>query len=208
MAVRLARGGMLVLVLVAGCGRPFFSGGLDLQLTSRDRADGPALELGGSFTRAVYRVEDKNTVTVVLVQGRAEDPQRIATMRMFWRPVAGRTPIDRTATNALVRYYEFRDSPEERDTLGLYAGGGFMRLDSDPNLNRVTGTLWDADLRLTDRSEAFVDRLGRAVLAGRFTAGRDDAGVTELLHRLNQQVEERLGYPRLVRAVRRGGSEG
>ena len=63
----------------------------------------------------------------------------------------------------------------------------------------MEATLFDADLRLTDRSEAFVDRLGRTALAGSLTARRDDARVTTILRRLNLRVSEALGYPRLVR---------
>ncbi|MEO1237357.1 MAG: hypothetical protein AAFX76_11270 [Planctomycetota bacterium] len=182
----------------AGCNRAFFTADTELQLISRDQPDGAPVELANRFSRAIYRFEDANTVTVLLWQGNLDDPQRVATIRMFWQPRAGLTPIDRTSTNALVRFYEFRDSPEERDTLGVYAGGGFMRLSGSPELASVSGSLWDADLRLTDRSEAFTDRLGRAVFRGRFEATRDDAAVTTALRELNQHVEQRLGYPRLV----------
>lgn len=195
----LALTGALVIASFVGCTQPLRLHDTQLSIASRDRLDGRQIELTGESIRAIYRVEDKNSVTVLLIQGPDDNPRRVAALRMFWKARAGLTPVDRTATNALVRFFEFRDSPAEPGTLGVYAGAGFMRLHDDPNTARVSGTLWDADLRLTDRSEVFTDRLGRAIVAGSFTADRDDAAVTTLLRDLNQRVSDRLGYPRLVR---------
>jgi len=189
---------LLVLTAVTGCTRPFAGGDAQLQIASRDRDDAPGFTVAGEFTRAFYRFEDQNTVTVVLIQGSGELPARIAVLEMFWKARAGLTPIDRTATNALVHFFEFRDTEAEPNTVGVYAGAGFMRLHDNPTAGRIAGNLRDADLRLTDRSERYTDRLGRAVLAGSFTAQRNDAQVTAVLRELNQQLEERLGYPRLV----------
>lgn len=210
--------------LLAGCSQPWLGSGGALQITSRDGGrqiideQDSALRFDDGRTQAIYRYDDDNTVTVLLIRGSRDHPDHVATLRMFWKARAGSTPIDRTATNALVRYFEFRDAPgdtpapgntpddsaaneieDDRGTVGVYAGAGFMRLHDDPTLGRVTGSLWDADLRLTDRSETYTDRLGRAVLAGSFTADRDDAAVTTMLRDLNQRIEQRLGYPRLVR---------
>lgn len=196
-ALALATLSLLVLVGV-GCSRPFADGDAQLQIASRDQADRTSLTMAGEFTRAFYRFKDQNTLTLILIQGPDNAPHRIAAIDMFWKARAGLTPIDRTATNARVRFFEFRDTEAEPNTIGVYAGAGFMRLHDNPTVGTVDGNLWDADLRLTDRSEDYIDRLGRAVLAGSFTAERDDARVTSILRELNQQLEERLGYPRLV----------
>lgn len=188
----------VLLVVSIGCSRPLVDGDAQLQISSRGATDRQGLTMSGEFTQAFYRFEDQNTVTVVLIQGPADAPERVAALEMFWKPRAGLTPIDRSATNALVRFFEFRDTQAEPNTVGVYAGAGFMRLHDNPTVGTVDGNLWDADLRLTDRSEAYTDRLGRAVLAGSFTAQRNDAMVTTILRQLNQQIEERLGYPRLV----------
>ena len=45
------------------------------------------------------------------------------------------------------------------------------------------------------------DRLGQAVLKGRFAAVRDEAALSRHLRQLNLQVRQRLGYPRLVHAA-------
>ncbi|MEM9420403.1 MAG: hypothetical protein AAGA25_15345, partial [Planctomycetota bacterium] len=183
---------------LSGCTRPLVDGDAQLQISSRDTANRAGATLSGEFTQAYYRFTDQNTVTVVLIQGPDEAPERIASLEMFWKARAGLTPIDRTATNALVRFYEFRDTEAEPNTVGVYAGAGFMRLHDNPSVGTIDGNLWDADLRLTDRSNDFTDRLGRAIFAGSFTAQRDDARVTTILREVNQQLEERLGYPRLV----------
>ncbi|MEM6757657.1 MAG: hypothetical protein AAF586_10860, partial [Planctomycetota bacterium] len=109
------------------------------------------------------------------------------------------TPVDRTATNTAIRCLAFRDTPDQRDAVGVYGGAGFMRLHSDPALGRITGTLLESDVRLVDRSQGFVDGWGRAAVSGTFTADRDDAAVTTILRGLHPRLEERLGYPRLVR---------
>ncbi|MEM1107060.1 MAG: hypothetical protein AAGH99_00020 [Planctomycetota bacterium] len=190
---------MITLVFTGfGCTRPLLDGDARLQVSSRN-ADDQSTTVG-EFTRAFYRFGDQNTVTVLLLDGEAEAPERVAAIEMFWKAKAGATPIDRTATNAVVRFYEFRDTDAEPDTVGVYAGAGFVRLHDNPRGGTVDGNLWDADLRLTDRSETFTDRLGRAILAGSFTAQRDDAMVTRVMRTLNQRLEERLGYPRLTRS--------
>lgn len=183
---------------LAGCAAPLLIGDDRLELTSVDRLDGASIELADAATTAIYRLDDTNTLTVLLVQGPVDQPQRVVELRMFWKARAGLTPVDRTATNTVVRFFEFRDDAEEPRSLGLYAGAGFLRLQDDPAVGEVEGTLWDSDLRLSDRSADFTDRIGRGTLAGSFTAVRDDAGVTRLMLELNQLVTERLGYPRLV----------
>ncbi|MBB6431396.1 hypothetical protein [Algisphaera agarilytica] len=188
----------LLVGLLAGCSRPLVDGDAELQISSRETEGREGTKLSGEFTQAYYRFTDQNTVTVVLLQGPDDAPERVASLEMFWKARAGLTPIDRTATNALVRFYEFRDTAAEPNTVGVYAGAGFIRLHDNPSVGTIDGNLWDADLRLTDRSTDFTDRLGRAVFAGSFTAQRDDARVTSILRELNQQLEERLGYPRLV----------
>jgi hypothetical protein len=183
---------------VGGCTTPELASEIDLTLTSRDRPDATGFGFGDGLATAIYQLSDKNSLTVLLLQGPANDPTRVIELTMLWRPRAGLTPIDRTATNATVQLLEFRDSPGEIDTLGLYAGAGFLQLHDDPAGGTLTASLRQCDLRLSDRSEAFIDRWGRLNLEGRLTARRDDARVSQLQRDLNQRVRDRLGYPRIV----------
>ena len=189
----------LALAVLGGCG----TWGVDrppaeLGLVSRDPGPGSGSVASAAFGQVLYRYESDSNLTILLFDGPADDPTRVAVLSMFWRPRAGSTPVDRTATNVVVRYLNFDPAAGDDDALGVYAGAGFMRVYSDPAAGALDGTLFDADLRLIDRSETFTDRLGRTALAGSFEARRDDARVTTILRRLNLRVSEALGYPRLV----------
>ena len=151
------------------------------------------------FGTGIYRLDSKHSLTVVLWSGSEQEPTEAVTMRMFWRPAAGATPLDRTATNATVQYIVF-DGAEAGGEIGIYSGAGFLYPKSDPGQRRLDAQIWQATLQLSVWSEGYEQRLVRGELSGRFTAARDDAAVSEAIRRLNVQVSERLGYPRLVRA--------
>ncbi|MEM6459543.1 MAG: hypothetical protein AAF710_09150 [Planctomycetota bacterium] len=186
--------------VLAGCSQPILLDEGELRLTRRDAdpARTAPVVLFDNRTTALYRFRDLNDVTILFIQGPVDRPRRVTALTMIWKPTAGATPVDRTATNTAIRCLAFRDSPDQRDAVGVYGGGGFMRLHTDPALGRITGTLLESDVRLIDRSEGFVDAWGRAGVTGTFTADRDDAAVTTILRGLHPRLEDRLGYPRLV----------
>ncbi len=170
-------------------------------LTIRGQADpqGPPLALTGDFTTAYYRYTDANAATFVLLEGPEDRPTQAAVVRLFWRPRAGLTPIDATATNCSVQYLVFaHEKDADRGQVGVYAGAGFLYLSDTPGGSTVSAALWDANVRLDAGSDAFRDLLGQAQLEGSFTAKRDDAKVQQLITQLNRLTTERLGYPRLV----------
>lgn len=184
-------------LVAGGCGSPSWSlvsGESDLKVYSQTH---PGRTLTGDFDRAFYRLDGENAVTIVLLAGPEDAPEQAAVVRMFWQPRAGATPISASATNASVQYLVF--GPQNGE-VGVYSGAGFLHPNSDLGQNTLRAGLWEATLRLADRSANFDDSLGKAVLRGEVTARRDDAAVHDLLHQLDQQVTERLGYPRLVRA--------
>ena len=198
------------LAAISGCGVSLFNQPPgELRLVSRDTGETTG---NAVFAQALYRYESDSNLTVLLYDGTADDPTRVAILSMFWRPRAGSTPVDRTATNTVIRYIDTATPEAGDDTagadpnaaaapagLGVYAGAGFMRVYSDPAGVELNATLFDGDLRLTDASEGFADPLGRTALAGSFTARRDDAQVTTILRRLTLRISDALGYPRLVR---------
>ncbi|MCG8511126.1 MAG: hypothetical protein MI741_18055, partial [Rhodospirillales bacterium] len=150
---------------------------------------------------------DDNSVTVVLLDGPANNPRQAITLRMFWRPRAGLTPLDAEATNATMHYIVFpleaeagNDTPMNatRAPIGIYTGAGFLYPKRSPGAEDLLANVWDASLRLTDAGEGFVDLLGPATITGDLRATRDDAGVQDAIRQLNQLVADRLGYPRLV----------
>ncbi len=216
---RARRWGIAVLTVgfivgVSGCRTASELTAGDLRLTSVDRSDLEPINLTDAADLAIYRVADRNTLTILLIQGEADRPRRVAVIEMFWDARAGRTPVARTATNATVRIIDFesfgpgnrsagasdrQDAADQAPRVGIYAGGGFLRLFDDPRDGQLQARLRDFDVRLTDRSEPYIDRLGRGILSGRVDAARDDARVNQLMRQINQRVSAGLGYPRLVR---------
>ena len=171
-----------------------------LAVTSRDDA---GTRLRGDFDTAYYAFDSANSVTVVLLAGPEESPTQAATIRLFWAPQAGKTPISPEATNATVQYIVFADRRTEAGffrEVGVYNGAGYLYLDGKPGVAQLTGSLWQSDLLLADRSERFNDLLGQSRIAGSFSARRDEQKVSQLLRQLNHRISGRLGYPRLVRA--------
>jgi len=191
----------VILVLLPGCGSLLVQNSA-LSVVSRDDT---TLRLQGDFDRAYYTYNEKNAVTIVLIQGPDDEPVQAAAIRMHWQPAAGLTPINPDSTNATIQYMVFanrRTNDGYFREVGVYSGAGFLYLDDTPGSSQMTGSLWQADILLADRSDRFKDLLGQSTLRGSFTARRDDARVGDLLRLLNNQVSDRLGYPRLVESDR------
>lgn len=158
--------------------------------------------LQSGFETGLYRFDDKNNATIVLFNGPPENPAQAVTIRLFWQPRGGKTPIDQTATNATIHYVIFTGAPAQQ--AGVYSGAGFVYPKNSPGGARLQGSVWEADLVLQDSSSGFKDLLGQAKLTGSFAVRRDDAGTLGAIRRLELMVRQRLGYPRLVE--RDGGS--
>lgn len=186
----------LLAIALAGCGLlQGGDGGGSLSVRSRDDQ---GVVLKGGFQSGYYRFDGDNAATIILFDGPADDPVQAVTMRLMWRPRAGHTPIEPTATNVTMHYVIF--APGASREVGIYSGAGYLYPKSKLGSSRFTASLWDASLRLQDASERFEDLLGQAVIKGSFTVRRDDAAMERLRHRVNLMIRERLGYPRLVDA--------
>ncbi|MEX2215376.1 MAG: hypothetical protein WD768_14685 [Phycisphaeraceae bacterium] len=169
-----------------------FSGeGGDLVMRS---AKDENVTLQGAFDSGVYAAADRNTATIVLFAGEPEAPTQVVTIRMFWNPQAGRTPVDPTATNATIQYIIFSGNE-----VGIYSGAGYLYPKDDLDGETFAGSIWQSTLRLSDKTEGFVDQLGSAQMEGKFKVSRDDVAIDQKLHRLNVQIREKLGRSRLVK---------
>jgi hypothetical protein len=102
--------------------------------------------------------------------------EQIATVRVFWRPVGGRTSMNITSLNATYRYVLMTP-----DTVAMYEGAGFVRLWGKNGGKDLKARLMDGDLRLTQASAGFVDTLHRARIRGNFTAKYDDVRALDVL---------------------------
>lgn len=201
---------MLILfsVVLIGCASPTFLTGPGGKLTITSRVD-EKVKVRTGFETGVYSLDDRNQLTMVLFDGDPKQPRAAMTVRILWRPRAARTPIAPTATNATVHYIVFRDQPVEGGQddaaapiaqAAVYSGAGFVYPYSKLGKKNMRIGVWDASLRLHDATAGFIDELGAAEVKGRFTVRRDDQAIHQLLHGLNVEIRQRLGYPRLVRS--------
>jgi len=154
--------------------------------------------LRGGFESGIYTIADQNTATIILYDGPADNPSQAVTIRMFWNPHAGRTPIDPTATNATIQYVIFGDGGKE---IGIYSGAGYLYPNTTVGSDLFTGSVWQSTLRIADKTDGFDDTIGLARLEGKFTVNRDDINLTTALHALNRQVRDRLGRARVVDSI-------
>ncbi|MDX1564578.1 MAG: hypothetical protein R3236_04180 [Phycisphaeraceae bacterium] len=167
---------------LGGCQVPLGPGAGDLSIQSAHQDDAV---LHGRYETAVYRYLSPTSVDVVMVEGSLENPTQALHLHLFWKPLAGRTPFDRHATNSTLRYMNFTGHGA-----GLYRGGGFLFPKTDLGLNVFEGELRHATLRLSEQTNHFDQRadgalLGdRVLVSGSFFARRDDRAVETLLRRL------------------------
>ncbi len=148
------------------------------------------------FDSAIYEFGDEDTVTIVMLKGTPEEPELAATLRLMWKPRAGKTPVDRSATNLTINYVVFAGD----DQVGIYSGAGFMLPEGKPGRGRIGGDIRQATVRLSDSSDQFTDLLENIRLEGDVTALRADGEVQPLLRKLALKIRERLGRVRLVSA--------
>ncbi len=167
--------------------------GGDLSLRSRSN-DG--VRLDGAFATAYYSVDDQQRLTLVLMDGPEQKPERAVTLRMQWRPRAGKTPVDRNAINATIHYAIFSGAGSEQ--VGIYSGAGFVFPRGELGDDTLRLSLWDSSLRLLDRTPGFNDLLGQAVLTGDFRVEHNPGETRRLIAQLDQLLTQKLGYPRVV----------
>ncbi len=187
---------LLALMLTGGCGAWTIgegSGGGQLSIASQSS---PGTKLAGGFSRGWCSYNGKDSLTILLIDGPEDDPSQVVTVRMFWEPSPGNTPIDPTATNATIHYVIF--TGQDKNQVGIYSGAGFVFPTSDPGDATLEAGVWQANLTMADRSAGFNDLLGQAMLRGDFTATNDSVAVEQAMRRINVKIQQRLGYPRQV----------
>lgn len=171
---------MLVGGWLGGCGATSSGGATALRINSQDHNTWMAPD----YVTAVYRAIDENTADIFLsdiaedeildrlrrgVQDANGEAGTVTHLRLFLFPVAGKTPIDFTASNVTITHVVLAQG-----TMGVYGGGGFL-LPSDAVGSPVfTGRIHDASLRLLRSDQGFADLLGLAELSGTIAARRDD----------------------------------
>ena len=160
------------------------------------RADG---ELGGGRLEArpgmvAYRTESPTHAEVLATDLSIEqlDPAegfegvrgQITRVRMFTRPIAGKTPLSNAAGNAVVQHAVINDG-----VLAVYGGAGLLRPSGRPGDDPLAAMLRDGTVRLTRASGGLGDPIGTARVDLSLTAELDAPLARLIAARLDQILE-------------------
>lgn len=136
-------------------------------------------EIRPNFRQIYYRVDrDKNVyfyLKATPTKGQKEIDQTVV-IRVFWKPIGGRTSLNAAAINSTFRYVVSNPTGA-----GSYEGAGFVRFYSRIGSKELRAKLMDGDLRLTEATSGFVDTLKRSRIRGTFIARRDDGQTVDLM---------------------------
>jgi hypothetical protein len=114
-------------------------------------------------------------------------------VELLWIPMAGRTPLDSSATNATIRYILLANGE-----MGIYGGAGFANPSSDPGTATMSVALKDASINLLESTPGFRDLLSPAQMTGVFNARRDEQMTRQMNYAASQIVTNILGRTRFV----------
>jgi hypothetical protein len=187
---------IIAVYCLAGCAG---SGKATGSLRAESLGDDPVV-LNARYVAAVYARDDDDTISFFLSEVPVEDlldgditDGQVMHLELLWRPKAGSTPMDSSATNASIRHVIMVDGE-----LGLYGGAGFALPQGQPGKDRMRISLRDATLRLLESTDGFADPLTPARMTGSFTAIHDPQLVRKLHWALSQVVTNALGRSRFV----------
>ncbi len=157
------------------------------------------VELIGTFQTGVYANDELGTSFIItdltageLASGDFQTGQ-VVHIELLWLPKSGSTPMDRSATNASIRYLIFSEGQ-----LGVYGGAGFIRPSGRVGKQRLSLDVRQATLTLLDSTPQFVDLLSPAEMVGKLTASLDPRQTRRLYFNLSQRVTDVLGRTRFV----------
>ena len=183
-------GVVLVCAGLTGCG-----GGSSVVMESGAERSGGGAALEPVIATAVYAPIDDNTADIYLTDlTRRELDGSVRTERLsgsivhiylFIFPTPGRTPSDRGAVSAGVRYIVLA-----RGETGVYGGGGCLRPDSKPGGAASSGSMREGSMRLVHATEGFRDLLGPSTLDLSFNATRDEGMARLISSRLIAAIDE------------------
>lgn len=186
-------------VTLCGCNwtNPYGTSVSDIRATSL--TDDP-VSVTGDFTTAVYSDQLTSELSFYVSDLEADDlingdmdNGQVLRIELLWEPKPGKTPLDSSATNIALRYVIFADGE-----VGLYEGGGFALTNRVSFTERITISMLDSSLRLSDSTPGFRDLLGPTRITGTFTASLDRHTTHRLHVLLSQRVTDALGHSTLV----------
>ena len=196
---------LLGLTATAGCASGRVSGSLRAESLGHDR-----VYLDGIYETAVYTDLNTTEISFFLTDIPLDDllageitTGMVVHVNLLWKPSAGKTPMDTSATNVTIRYIVFADGE-----LGLYGGAGFALPKGEPGEQTMSLVLRDASITLLDATDGFVDLLSPGRLTGRITAELDERRARQMAYAVNQLVTNALGYTRLVAMTKPSATPG
>lgn len=137
-----------------------------------------------SVTHAEFFATDLSIENLDPAEGFEGIRGQITRVRMFTRPIAGKTPLSDAAGNAVVQHVVINDG-----TLAVYGGAGLLRPGGVPGKTVLSGVLHNGTVRLTRASEGLVDPVGTARLDLAITATLDAPRARLIAARLDQIIE-------------------
>ena len=141
------------------------------------------------FQNCAYRIDAGGDIHIVGRHDTQAESGRV-TMRqnlhvdIYWKPYPGRTPVDPTMTDALVRYVVA--TPEG---VATYAGTGFVFPKTTPG-RTIEVDLESARLRLETTTGSLGDVLGETHVTGKLAAKHDPGTAAKLSHDLELVAAE------------------
>jgi hypothetical protein len=170
---------------LGGCGRVFSASGIKFDSIDNHTAFSP------SIVSSAYRAADTSTAEIYLSDiplrdlARAESLDElsgtIVHIHLFIRPRPGKTPIEPTASTAIIQAAVLA-----RGEVGLYGGGGFMLPSGVPGDNNFGGSIRGGSVRLLSATPGFADRLGAAGLTAGVRAPLDATAAAVMAHLFEQ----------------------
>lgn len=187
---------ILFMFIACGCaGRGAATG----SLRAESLGDDPVV-LNARYVAAIYAQDDDGTLSFFLSEVPVEDllageitDGQVMHIELLWRPKAGATPMDSSATNASIRHIIMTGGE-----LGLYGGAGFAMPRGEPGEDRMRISLRDATIHLLESTDGFADPLTPARMTGNFTALHDPQLARKLHWAISQVVTNALGRSRFV----------
>ncbi|MEO1129994.1 MAG: hypothetical protein AAFX05_09880 [Planctomycetota bacterium] len=172
---------ILICMLLVGLG--LSACGVPASSSLRFDSSREPLSLSPRFATQVYTSDDSNTIDIYLTDidalGLGYEEARmtghLVHIHVFLMPLAGKTPIDETASNIAITHVVLANG-----SYGIYGGGGFMLPIGAAGDPQFGGTIAHGTLRPLGAVGSFNELLGWNEVSGKVGAVRDPQRAEQL----------------------------
>ena len=180
---------LLTACLSFGCAPSFPSGTVSINGRTAE-----PVQLVANFGYGGYAVEEADTELILstvsledLRAGNYEHAQVIHA-QLLWTPRAGRTPVNKMATNLVIRHVVLVG-----DQVGVYGGGGFAWPRGTPGKTGLGLDVTGSNISLLESTDGFRDLLSPAELRGWIGGPLAPTTFERFRNTISQIVTNRLG---------------